>query len=226
LPVPLSPVTSTAARDGARVPVGVVTIPSGGSWGADGDIIVGSGYTKCLERISTKGGARTTVLDLEPSELFCASPQILPGGKAVLFVDFRTHDGNAATIDIFSFSDRRRKTVLRGSNSARYLPSGHLVYTNKGTLFAVPFDIDRLETRGPAVAILDDIAYDAQSGIRGDWDFARNGTLVYHGGGSASETRSILQTISLRAIESRAVDEAAEQVCRAIRPPSSRKPMN
>ena len=54
---------------------------------------------------------------------------------------------------------------MPGGTSARYLPTsngtGHLVYTNRGTLFAIPFDPDRLETRGTAVPILDDVAYQA-----------------------------------------------------------------
>jgi hypothetical protein len=30
----------------------------------------------------------------------------------------------------------------------RYLPSGHLVYVTKGTLFASPFDLKRLQLTG------------------------------------------------------------------------------
>ena len=42
-----------------------------------------------------------------------------------------------------------RKTVHNGGAYARYVPSGHLVYVNKGTLFAVPFDPDRLVGMAP-----------------------------------------------------------------------------
>ena len=137
---------------------------AGGSWGADGNIIVGQVFTKGLVRVPASGGAPATVLDLAPGELFYGSPQILPGGKAVLFVDHRTPDANTASIEVFSFADRRRKTLVQGSTFARYLPSGHLVYMNKGTLFAIPFDVDRLETRGTAVPVLDDVAYYPQGG--------------------------------------------------------------
>jgi len=58
------------------------------------------------------------------------------------------------------------------------LPSGHLVYTKKATMFAVPFDVERLETRGTAVAVLDDVAYDP-IGIGAQYDVSRTGTLVY-----------------------------------------------
>ena len=84
----------------------------------------------------------------------------------------------------------------RARTIGRYLPSGHLVYTNKGTLFAIPFDVDRLETRGTAVPILDDVAYDT---LRGgvDMDFAGTGTLVYRKGsaGTAAIGMSTIQWV-------------------------------
>jgi len=91
------------------------------------------------------------------------------GSKAVLFVAYKgSPDPNKASIDVFTFADRRRKTVARGGVSARYLPTsnrtGYLVYANKGTLFAVPFDLERLETRGTAVPVLDDVAYATGAG--------------------------------------------------------------
>lgn len=46
----------------------------------------------------------------------------------------------------------------------RYLPTSHLVYVNNGTLFAVPFDTERLEVRGPATPVLEDVAYSTASG--------------------------------------------------------------
>jgi serine/threonine-protein kinase len=65
-----------------------------------------------------------------------------------------------------------------------------LVYVNKATLFAIPFDLDKLETRGTAVPVLDDVAYQASNG-GGQFDVSRTGTLVYRrasGGASALMT--------------------------------------
>src|SRR5215472_17657588 len=105
---------------------------------------------------------------MEPAngDFAVAFPQVLPGSKAVLFVAYKgSPDPDKASIDVFTLADRRRKTVARGGVSARYLPTsdrtGHLVYTNKGTLLAIPFDLERLETRGTAVPVLDDVAYAA-----------------------------------------------------------------
>jgi len=38
---------------------------------------------------------------------------------------------------------------MRASDDVRYVPTGHLVYVQAGTLLAVPFAADRLEVTGP-----------------------------------------------------------------------------
>jgi WD40 repeat protein len=90
-----------------------------------------------------------------------------------------------------TLADRRRKILVRGGASPRYLPSGHLVYLNKGTLFAIPFDPARLETHGTAVPVLDDVAYVGSSGGALALDFSWAGTLIYRrgtGGGPAGNS--------------------------------------
>jgi len=82
------------------------------------------------------------------------------------------------TIDVVSLADRSRRTLVRGVGSARYLESGHLVYTDKAKMFAMPFDLERLETRGTAVEVLDDVAYDSVANLA-QYDVSRTGTLVY-----------------------------------------------
>src|ERR1700674_3637125 len=82
-----------------------------------------------------------------------------------------------------AYFDRRRKTLVRGGSFGRYAPSGHLVYINKGTLFAVPFDLDTLAVRGTPSPVLDQVAYTSRNGSA-QFDFSRSGTLVYESGGA------------------------------------------
>ncbi len=72
---------------------------------------------------------------------------------------------------------------MRGGTFGRYLPSGHLVYVNRGTLFAVPFDVDRLEVHGTPAPVLDQIGYIAAYGSA-QLDFSQTGTLIYRSGGA------------------------------------------
>ena len=85
-----------------------------------------------------------------------------------------------ANIEVMSFKDNRRKTLQRGGTCGRYVPSGHLVYVNKGTLFAVPFDVDKLEVLGTPFPVLNDVATD--NGGAAHFDFSQAGTLIYRSG--------------------------------------------
>jgi len=122
----------------------------GGSWGEDGNLIAQLTGTSALSRTPSTGGAPTPVTELAQGERTHRWPQILPGGKAVLFTAHTRIVGgfDEASIEVMSLGDRRQKTLQRGGTFGRYLPSGHLVYINRGTLFAVPFDLDTLAVRG------------------------------------------------------------------------------
>ena len=121
-------------------------------------------------------------MGLGPEELAFAVPRLLPGGKAILFATDTAMDVDTITIEVLTLGDRKRKIVARGGHSPRYLPapggSGYLVYTNRAALFAIPFDLETLETRGTAVRILDDVAYNSLN-KGGQFDISRTGTLVY-----------------------------------------------
>jgi len=135
-------VSKISVEGGAVVPLGEVTNFAGAWWGEDDNIIVGDALGKGLVQIPSGGGSSTVIEKLAGGEVALAYPQVLPGGKAVLFVDYPSSlDPDKASIDVFTFADRRRKTVWRGGVSAQYLPtserSGHLLYNNKGTLFAI-----------------------------------------------------------------------------------------
>ena len=123
----------------------------GGSWGPEGNIVANlSSSAPSLSSVASSGGAPTPVTHLARGEGLHVWPQILPGGKAVLFTAnvFTIGNFDAANIEVMSLADRHQKTLVQGGTFGRYSPSGHLLYVNRGTLFAVPFDLDKLEIRG------------------------------------------------------------------------------
>ena len=155
-----------------------VALGGGGSWGEGGNIIVAVDLFG-LSQIPTAGGAPTLVTRLAPGEVVHRWPQVLPGGKAAIFSAYGSMYGlDSSTVEVVSLRDGRRKTLVRGGTWGRYLPSGHLVYVDKGTLFAVPFDLDRLEVHGTATPVLDGIAYSTAWGSA-QIDFSQTGMLVY-----------------------------------------------
>ena len=113
------------------------------------------------------------VADLSPALL--AYPQVLPGSTALLLTSVF---GGGTAVEVLSLNDGSRKVVARGGTAARYLPNGYLVYLSSGTLFAVPFDPARRETRGAPVAILHDVAYSLTHGFA-HLAISENGTVIY-----------------------------------------------
>jgi len=157
----------------------------GGSWGEDGNIIAALNLGGGLSRIPSAGGPPTQATDLQSGEYSHRWPQILPGGKAVLFTSGKGVAYNGADIVVMSLADHRRKIVVQDATFGRYLPSGHLIYMNRGTLFAVPFDVDRLEVHGTPAPVIDQVNYTTVQGSA-QFDFAKTGTAIYRSGEAAS----------------------------------------
>jgi len=111
-------------------------------------------------------------------------PDVLPGGEWVLFTASGGGDWSDAEILAQNVATGERKTLVEGGHFARYVPSGHLVFARGGTLFAIVFDSERLETVGSPVPLVVGVVTQEQGG---DARFAvgLNGTLVYVGGDSA-----------------------------------------
>ena len=165
----------------------------GASWGEDGSIIVTLtyGFGGGLFRVPEAGGTPQAITKPgDKGEVTHRWPQILPGGQAVLFTGHTTTgDYDNANVEVLSLKTGQWKVVQRGGYFGRYLATsngaGHLVYLHQGTLFAVGFDLDRLEVRGTHAPVLEDVAGNAaESG--GQFDVARNGTLVYLSGKSSN----------------------------------------
>jgi Tol biopolymer transport system component/predicted Ser/Thr protein kinase len=164
----------------------------GGAWGEDHNIILAlTSQGGVLSRIPDAGGAPQPLTELAQGEITHRWPQILPGGKAVLFTaNAGTSGFDGANIEVMSFRDHRRKTLQQGGAYGRFLPTGarsrgagHLVYINKGTLFAVSFDSDTWEVRGTPAPVLQEVSYSSTLGYA-QFDFSQAGTLVYRSGGA------------------------------------------
>ena len=159
-------------RDGAR----------GASWGSDDTILLAPSFNAGLSRVSARGGSvrPVTTLTKERRERSHRFPHLLPGGKAALFTvgtaDIEWWDD--AQIELVSIETGERRVLIEGGTSARYSPTGHIVYARKGSLLAAPFDLARLEVSGPAVTVVDDVSTPPGGG-NADFAFSMDGTLVY-----------------------------------------------
>ena len=156
----------------------------GFTWGDDDHIIFGTAAPTGLHRVSAAGGNPTvlTTPSRERGEADHLWPQLLPGGRAVLFTITSTTQGQEASqIAILELPAGTPRILIRGGSQAQYVQSGHLVYAAAGTLRAIPFDLKRLETVGTAVPVIPEVA--TLSNGTAEFDVAADGTLVYAAGG-------------------------------------------
>ncbi|MEJ2702372.1 MAG: protein kinase [Sedimentisphaerales bacterium] len=160
-----------ALSGGQPIPICDVTGVSSAFWAQDDTIIFASTQYLALARVKASGGVAELVSEREgPRELWHLNPEVLPGGKAVIF---GTHDGcgfgGFQNVVVQSLVTNERKTLVEGAGFPRYARSGHLVYESGLTMMAAPFDKDTLKTTGPAVRI---------EGVRRA-RFSRQGTLAW-----------------------------------------------
>jgi serine/threonine-protein kinase len=180
-------------QGGAAVTLCDVGDDRGGTWGDDGVIVFAKDSTSALSKVSSAGGTPQplTTLDQQAGEITQRWPEVLPGSKAVLFTS-NTHTNvyEDAEIVVYSIASGQRRTVQRGGLYARYLPSGHVVYMHEGTLFAVPFDLNRLEVTGPPASILEGVVTAPRNG-GAQFSFSDTGNLVYVAGRGGVQNVSI-----------------------------------
>jgi serine/threonine-protein kinase len=157
----------------------------GADWGEDGEIVVAPSPNSGLMAVSPDGGEATpiTALDESVGEVTHRWPQILPGGRRVLFTAHVAANGgfDAATIKVVDRATGDQTVIYRGGYYGRYVESGHLLFVNEGTLFAVPFDLDTLEVVGSTAPVAEGIADDPGSG-GAQFDISTNGILVHRRG--------------------------------------------
>jgi serine/threonine-protein kinase len=168
---------------GAVVSLCDVADPLSAAWGDDGWIVLSAGLVGGLLRVPEAGGRPQPLTQVGDAskEQSHRWPQVLPGGKGVMFtagIGGRFADGTIAV----RTPDGARRDIYRGGTFARYLPTGHLVFVSKGSLFAAPFDLEKLETRGDPVPVLERVRYAPDSG-GAQFASASNGMVVYREGG-------------------------------------------
>jgi len=175
---------------GAPITLAEVSRSRGASWGSDGTIVFAASPRNGLSRIPAAGGEVTplTTLDESAKELSHRWPQWLPGGKAVLFTSARGESPNIeSSIEAVRVDSGKRVVVHRGGQYGRYVPTGHVLFVQDGTLFALPFDPDRLEARGSQMPVLEGIESQPGEGAA-QYDVSASGILAYVPGSASLQS--------------------------------------
>jgi len=124
------------------------------SWDEQDAILFTPDVNTGIWRVPASGGTPTVVTKPKSTETFHLWPQLLPGGGSLLFS--ASDDGPDPQAYVQRLDTGERKALVRG-HGTRYVPSGHLVFVQGGSLMAVPFDLQRLEITGPAIGVVSDV---------------------------------------------------------------------
>ncbi len=180
---------------GAPVMLAAVQTPFGASWVGD-RILLGQSTPRGIVEIPASGGDPKLLVSVDEAKGELAhGPQLLAGGRAVLFT-LRTgaaawHD---SAIVIQELATGMRHVLVNGGTDGRVLPTGHLVYSREGTLFAMPFDATRLVVTGGAVPVQEGIQQSAGGGQSGAAQVAWSdqGAFVFVPGSAGSTVRALV----------------------------------
>src|SRR6185295_14515204 len=100
-----------------------------------------------------------------------------------------------ARIVVQSLKSGERKTLIEGGSDARYSPTGHLVYAVSGRVFAIAFDLQRLEVKGDAIPIIEGVSRaTANTTGTASFSFSSTGSLIYIPGPVASSSAQLALT--------------------------------
>ena len=186
---------------GEAVTICKAEAPLGATW--DGDWIVFGESGTGIRRVSANGGQPETLVSIKSEEGVGDSPQLLDGGRVVLFT-LAAPGGteglerwDRAEIVAQRLPSGERTVIVSGGSDGRYLPSGHILYALRGNMLAVPFDVKKLRLTGGHVFVVEGVwrATDGQTGAA-HLSVSRNGTLAYiPGSPSGSAVRTTLALV-------------------------------
>jgi serine/threonine-protein kinase len=151
----------------------------GASWGPGNRIVFSSGRGVHHLQIIIPGGgeaqALTEIGEDDPSHRW---PQWLPNGQHVLFMSKQSSDVDSLyDAEVINVDTKERTRLIEGCLYARYAASGHLLFIQKGFLYALEFDLDRLELKGEPRRVGPEVQ---QNGMgKGGYALSDDGTLVY-----------------------------------------------
>jgi len=156
-----------------------------GSWGEDGNIVFHANAQAGLLRVSSAGGKAEPLTKVGEGEVTHRWSQVLPGTKAVLYMSSPIgNNAETSNIMIQPLPSGTPKVLLRGGYHPQYA-GGHLLYIHEGTLFAVPFDLNRLEVTGQSVPVVEGVSAQPNTGGAAQFAVSQTGAFTYLPGQNA-----------------------------------------
>ncbi len=166
---------------------------AGASWGDDGFIYFAPDGIAEVLRVREDGGTPKVVVKASSEEQVVSFhwPQILPGGKLLVFTTFSIpYQTRHYPIEMYSIKTGQRRVLIDEGGNARYLASGYLVFTRSDVLMAARFDGKDSSMPGPAITLAEGVTADPWNGSA-DYGVSSTGTLLYLTGGVQTSYRLV-----------------------------------
>jgi Tol biopolymer transport system component len=174
---------------GPSVRVVQTLTPNGAAWVQTGTIAFARGAVGAIEQVADTGGESRPLTRLAQNEVSHRWPATLPASRGVVYAAYGPE--NESRVVAHSFETGMRHDFGLNGTSPRYVPSGHLLFVQQGSLMAAPFDADRIAITGPPVSVLPGVRQDTADGA-GFYSVSDTGTLVYVTGGPAASPRQLV----------------------------------
>ena len=165
---------------GSPITLAETEMPRGGSWSGDGRIVFAPGSNGGLSIVPAAGGdvAPLTTVPGDSTYVSHRYPQWLPGDTAVLFTSL---DPYVSRIEIVDVASGEREVIHEGGFYGRYVPTGHVLFVDGDAVFAMPFNVDRLERTGSPMPVLEGVASSPAAG-QAQYHVSDTGLMVYRPG--------------------------------------------
>ncbi|MEO8500574.1 MAG: hypothetical protein ABI565_06635, partial [Vicinamibacteria bacterium] len=148
-------------------------------WTEGGDILFSRGGALWTAKAAGGGEPRELVpLDQARNEVLQTAPIVPPGSKKVLFSS-QSALGGQERISAASLDGSGRSVLLENAGTPVWSPTGHLLFSRDGGVWAVPFDPVATALRGATVPVIPPgVIGNVRSSNLG-YQVSTNGTLVF-----------------------------------------------
>jgi serine/threonine protein kinase/Tol biopolymer transport system component len=165
-----------------------------GTWAPDWTIYFSGGYGGLMSVSGYGGECRRVISPTESTgAVGFSQPWMLPGGQSLLVAVATGFGGQQSSVAVLSLKTLKLKTLLQDATNPAYVAPGYLIFGRAGALWAVPFDLGKLELTGPSTPLVNGIA-DNNGGTFVQFAVSESGMLVYAPGSEARPEREIVET--------------------------------
>ena len=146
-----------------------------GTWAPPDVVLTGAG--NAIQQLTASGGGTTTIWRPASPEERYGFPSFLPDGRHYLF-SYAVGESSAASGYYVGRLGSSEKILVQAEplpTGAQYA-NGHVLFARDDSIFAVPFDVDRLRVTGPPVRVVGDAVEEQNLGA---FAVSATGALVY-----------------------------------------------